>query len=121
MSSRIALAEIYLKAGEDAQALNAIDSALRAGERTGARAWLAGALHIKGKVLASMAPARWPDAETCFKEALQVARFSRRNHLSCEPPPDSPGYAASWEGGRTHTKSSLRSTTGSPKALIRQT
>jgi class 3 adenylate cyclase/predicted ATPase len=73
-SSRIALAEIYLKAGEYAQALNAIDSALRAGEQSGARSWLAGALHIKGEILVSMASPRWPEAETCFKEALQVAR-----------------------------------------------
>jgi predicted ATPase len=80
-SSRVALAEVYLKAGEGAQALNAVDSALRAGERTGARAWLAGALHIKGEVLASMARARWPDAEACFKEALQVARLQQAKSL----------------------------------------
>ena len=81
MSSRTALAEIYLKAGEYAQALNAIDSALRAGEQSGALFWLAGALHIKGEVLVSMASARWPDAETCFKEALQVARTQQAKSL----------------------------------------
>jgi class 3 adenylate cyclase/predicted ATPase len=81
MSSRIALAEIYLKAGEFAQALHAINSALLAGQRSGARAWLAAALHIKGEVLASMVPARWPDAETCFKEALQVARTQQAKSL----------------------------------------
>jgi class 3 adenylate cyclase/predicted ATPase len=80
-SSRVALAEVYLKVGEDAQALNAVDSALRAGERTGARAWLAGALHIKGKVLASMARPGWPVAEQCFKEALQVARLQQAKSL----------------------------------------
>jgi predicted ATPase len=58
-----------------------VDSALRAGERTGARAWLAGALHTKGAVLASMAPARWQDAETCFMKALQVARLQRAKSL----------------------------------------
>jgi class 3 adenylate cyclase/predicted ATPase len=81
MSSRTALAEIYLKAGEYAQALNAIDSALRAGEQSGALFWLAGALHIKGEVLVSMASARWPDAETCFREALQVARTQQAKSL----------------------------------------
>ena len=48
VSSRVALAEIYLTAGDGAQAVNAVDSAVRAGERSGARAWLAAALHIKG-------------------------------------------------------------------------
>ena len=48
VSSRVALAEIYLTAGVGAQAVNAVDSAMRAVERSGARAWLAGALHIKG-------------------------------------------------------------------------
>jgi predicted ATPase len=80
-SSRIALAEIYLKAGEYVQALNAIDSALHAGEQSGARSWLAGALHIRGEVLVSMAPVRWPDAETCFQEALQVARTQQARSL----------------------------------------
>jgi class 3 adenylate cyclase/predicted ATPase len=74
MSCQIALAEVYLKAGETAQALRAVDSALQAGEHSGARAWLAGVLHLKGEILASMASARQPDAETCFIEALRVAR-----------------------------------------------
>ena len=43
MSSRVALAEIYLTAGDNALAVNAVDSAVRAGERSGARAWLAAA------------------------------------------------------------------------------
>jgi predicted ATPase len=81
MSSRMALAEIYLKAGEDVQALNAVDSALRAGERSGSRTWLAAALHIKGKFLASMASERWPDAEACFMEALEVARTQQAKSL----------------------------------------
>jgi len=81
MSSRIALAEIYIEAGEYLQALNAVDSSLRAGEQSGARSWLAGALHIKGEVFVSMTPARWPAAETCFKEALQVARAQRAKSL----------------------------------------
>ena len=81
MSGRIALAAIYLKAGENMQALNAVDSALRAGERSGARAGLAAALHIKGEALASMASARWPNAETCFMEALQVARTQQAKSL----------------------------------------
>ena len=80
-SSRVALAEIYLKAGEGARALNAVDSALRAGEQSGARSGLAAALHIKGEALASMAPARWPDAEACFMEALQVARTQHAKSL----------------------------------------
>jgi predicted ATPase len=81
MSSRVALAEIYLKAGDFAEALNAVDSALLAGERSGARAWLAGALHLKGAVLASMAPARWPEAKTCFNQALKVARTQQARSL----------------------------------------
>jgi predicted ATPase len=80
-SSRIALAEIYLKASEYAQALNAIESALRAGEQSGGQSWLASAIHIKGEVLASMTPASWPDAETCFNEALKVARTQQAKSL----------------------------------------
>jgi predicted ATPase len=81
VSSRVALAEIYLTAGDGAQAVNAVDSAMRAGERSGARAWLAGALHIKGEALTSMGPARWPDAATCFVEALQVSRTQHAKSL----------------------------------------
>jgi predicted ATPase len=80
-SSRIALAEIYLKAGEYAQALSAIESALRAGEESGARSWLAGALHVKGEILVQMASSRWPDAAACFKGALQVASSQRVKSL----------------------------------------
>ena len=80
-SSRIALAEIYLKAGEYVQALNAIESSLHASEQSGALSSLASVLHIKGEILVSMAPARWPDAETCFKEALQVARDQQARSL----------------------------------------
>jgi predicted ATPase len=105
VSSRVALAEIYLKAGEGAQALKAVDSALRAGERSGARAWLAGALHIKGEVLASMAPARRPDAETCFMKALQVARTQHAKSLELRA---ATGLARLWwiekkAGGRTRS------------------
>jgi class 3 adenylate cyclase/predicted ATPase len=81
LSCRAALAEVYLKAGDAAQALHAVDSAVRASERTGVRGWLAAVLHLKGEVLASMAPARWPDAEMCFMEALQVARTQEAKSL----------------------------------------
>ena len=106
MSSRIALAGIYLKAGENVQALNAVDSALRAGERSGARAWLAAALHIKGAALASMASARWPDAETCFMEALQVARTQQAKSLELRA---ATGLARLWciEGRREDARALL--------------
>jgi class 3 adenylate cyclase/tetratricopeptide (TPR) repeat protein len=81
MSSRMALAEIYLKAGEDVQALNAVDSAIRAGKLSGAQPWLAAALHIRGSALASLEAQRWPDAERCFLEALQVARAHQTKSL----------------------------------------
>jgi predicted ATPase len=74
VSCRAALAEVYLKAGDTAQALRAVDSALQAGEHSGSRAWLALVLHLKGEILASMAFSRRQDAETCFMEALKVAR-----------------------------------------------
>jgi predicted ATPase len=74
LSCRAALAEVYLKAGDAAKALHTVDSAVRATERSGARGWLAAVLHLKGEALASMAPARRPDAERCFMEALQIAR-----------------------------------------------
>jgi tetratricopeptide (TPR) repeat protein len=80
-SSRIALAEVYLKADEPAQALNAIEGALRAGEQSGTRSWLAGGLYTKGRIFTRMAPSRWPDARMCFTEALQVARAQRAKSL----------------------------------------
>jgi class 3 adenylate cyclase/tetratricopeptide (TPR) repeat protein len=106
MSSRMALAEIYLKAREDVQALNAVDSALRAGERSGSQTWLAAALHIKGKALASMASARWPDAETCFMEALQVARTQQAKSLELRA---ATGLARLWciEGRRADARALL--------------
>jgi predicted ATPase len=81
MSGRIALAEIYLMAGEYAQALDAIESALRAGEQCGTRTWLASALRFKGEILVLMAPARWPQAKICFREALEVARTQQAKSL----------------------------------------
>jgi predicted ATPase len=81
MSCRAALAEVYLKAGDTAQALRAVDSALQAGVHSGARAWLALVLHLKGEILASMAFSRRRDAETCFMEALKVARTQQAKSL----------------------------------------
>jgi predicted ATPase len=81
MSCRAALAEVYLKAGDTAQALRAVDSALQSGEHSGTRPWLAAVLHLKGEILASMASDRRPDAEACFMEALQVARTQRAKSL----------------------------------------
>jgi hypothetical protein len=61
--------------------LNAIEGALRAGEQSGTRSWLAGGLYTKGRILTQMAPSRWPDARMCFTEALQVARVQRAKSL----------------------------------------
>jgi predicted ATPase len=80
-SCRSALAEVYLKAGDTVRALDAVEDALRAGERSGSKAWLAAILHVKGSILAAAAASRRQEAEGCFSDALKVARVQQAKSL----------------------------------------
>ena len=64
------LAEAYHRAGKFEPALAAVEDADRLAER-----WCqSGILQLKGEILISSGAARWADAETCFDEALRIAR-----------------------------------------------
>jgi len=78
-SCRYALAEVYLKADDTVRALAAVEDALRAGEKSGGKSWLAAILHLKGAILA--AASRRQEAERCFFDALQVARVQQAKTL----------------------------------------
>jgi len=64
------LAEACHRSGELEPALAAVEDADRLAER-----WCqSGILQLKGEILISSGAARWADAETCFDEALRIAR-----------------------------------------------
>ena len=64
------MAEAYHRAGKFEPALAAVEDADRLAER-----WCqSGILQLKGEILISSGAARWADAETCFDEALRIAR-----------------------------------------------
>jgi class 3 adenylate cyclase/predicted ATPase len=78
---RTVLAEVYLGVGDTTQALQAVDDALRVAEQISNRTSLSEVFHLKGRILASIAPGREPDAEACFLEALRVARMQQAKSL----------------------------------------
>jgi predicted ATPase len=68
------LAEAYYCAGDTALGLAAISDALNLSDQTTERFWWAGMLHLKGNILVSASASRRTDIESCYREALRIAR-----------------------------------------------
>ena len=75
------LAEAYGKVGQSAVGLGVLDEALAAVHKTGARVWEAELYRLKGELLLARCAEQHTEAETCFRQALDVARRQEAKSL----------------------------------------
>jgi predicted ATPase len=75
------LDEIYGHNGQTESGLRLLAEALAVLERTGERWWEAEVYRLKGEILLQQAVADEPLAETCFRQALDVARGQEAKSL----------------------------------------
>src|SRR5262249_45506310 len=68
------LAEAYGLSGQTEAGLVAVAEALAAGEATGERFWEADLHRLRGELVLQQTPTLLPEAETCFHQALDLAR-----------------------------------------------
>jgi predicted ATPase len=68
------LAATYLKHGATDEGLGTVEDALRMADETGSRLWNPEFYRFKGELLLARDPAAGPDAETAFRQAIDVAR-----------------------------------------------
>jgi predicted ATPase len=68
------LAEVCGGAGELDQGLDAVAEAFELAEDTGDQLWVAEIHRLKGDLLLAQSVEHWPQAETCYAQALEVAR-----------------------------------------------
>src|SRR5262249_54453368 len=68
------LAAAQEKAGQAAQGLAGLTEALEIGERTGERWWEAESYRLQGERLLALSQDDHAEAETCFHQALDIAR-----------------------------------------------
>ncbi len=61
-------------AGLTAEALSAIDEAMPLMKERGERLWKANMYSLKGELLLAQSGTRYSDAETCFQDAIEIAR-----------------------------------------------
>jgi class 3 adenylate cyclase/predicted ATPase len=76
------LTEVYSKAGQIEDGLHLLDEALALVDKTKERWWEAELYRLKGKLLLALSAVSQSEAETCFHQALRVAR--RREAKSLE-------------------------------------
>ncbi len=75
------LAEGYEKGGQNEQGLRLVTEALARVDKTGERWWEAELHRLKGELLLARSPASRPEAETCFHQALGIARHQGATSL----------------------------------------
>jgi predicted ATPase len=68
------LAETYAQSGDPETALSIIEQTLASANDTTGRAWEAELHQQRARMLLALDPARAGEAESCFKQALEVAR-----------------------------------------------
>jgi predicted ATPase len=84
------LAEAYGKAGQVEAGLRVLDEALAAVDKSGERRWEAELYRLKGELLlrqpvgAGLKHAPMEDAETCFRQAIHIARRQEAKSLELQ-------------------------------------
>ena len=73
------LAEAYLKAGQAKKGLTVLAETLDAVKKTGVRLWEAELYRLKGELLIAQSAENHRVAESCFKQALELPRGSKRS------------------------------------------
>jgi len=88
------LADMHARSGENGTALSIVERVLaNIGDVTG-RSWESELRRQKGQLLLALDPARASQAESCFKEALEVARRQKAKSLELRA---ATSLAALWE------------------------
>jgi predicted ATPase len=75
------LAEAYGKDGQPEEGLRVLAEALRASQKKGWRLWEADLFRLKGELLLKQAVPGEQEAETCFRQALDIARRQQAKSL----------------------------------------
>jgi adenylate cyclase len=75
------LAEAYGQCGQGAIGLAALDEVLTTIEKSGEGVWEAEAHRLKGELVLTESPANRPEAEACFRRAMDVARAQHARSL----------------------------------------
>jgi class 3 adenylate cyclase/predicted ATPase len=75
------LADAYGKAGEIEKALRLLEEALVKTHKTGERLWEAETQRLKGELLLRREPSKLEEAQTCFRDAIGLARSQSAKSL----------------------------------------
>ena len=89
------LAEAHGKAGQADEGLSALAEALDIVERTGERRWEPEVYRLKGELLLSRSAKDRSEAETCFNQAIEVARGQQARSLELRA---ATSLARLWQG-----------------------
>jgi predicted ATPase len=74
-------AEAYAQAGQGEEGLSLLAEALATIHKTGERWWESESHRLKGELLLALFPQRHAEAETCFRQALDIARRQQAKTL----------------------------------------
>jgi predicted ATPase len=75
------LAEAYNGMGQTTEGLTVLTEALTTAHKTGERWWEAELYRLKGELLLALSAEKHAEAETCFRQALDVARRQQAKSL----------------------------------------
>lgn len=75
------LAEAYGKDGQTEEGLRVLAEALTASQKNGWRLWEAELYRLKGELLLAHSAEQHAEAETCFQQALDIARRQQAKSL----------------------------------------
>jgi len=73
----VLLGEAYMKAGQSVEGLNTVTGAIAKASRTQSRTYEAELYRIKGELFLRQATTDEEQAERCFQQAIDVARFQQ--------------------------------------------
>ena len=74
-------AEAYAQAGQREEGLSLLAEALATVHKTGERWWEAELHRLKGELLLALLPQKYAEAETCFRQALDITRRQQAKTL----------------------------------------
>jgi predicted ATPase len=75
------LAEAYGQVGQTEEGLTTLAEALATAHKTGDRYWEAELHRLKGELLLTLSAEKHTEAETCFHQALEIARQQQAKSL----------------------------------------
>ena len=112
----VLLADACLETGRIEEGLSAVRAAIAETKEIAARPYEAELNRLEGELLLVSKQPDETRAEASFRNAVAIARSSRRNHGNCGRRRASPGFWRTKGDARKRAPCSRRSTAGSPKA-----